>query len=408
MPVYTYTALNNRGKATKGIINADSTRAARVKLRQSQLFLTELIETTREEEPNQRQISSEISLFSRVRAQDLTIMTRQFATLMGASLTMVDSITALIEQTENALLKKTLIQVRESINEGSSLAVALEEHQRIFSPLFINMVRAGEASGALPLVLLRLADFTERQLETRKKVTSKMYYPIIMLVVGALVLFALLTYVVPTITGIFADMKQTLPLPTVILISISDFLQTYWWLIVLLITGLVLAVRRYSCSEHGIAFFDSWAIKAPIFGPITLKVSMARFTRTLGILLQSSIPLLDALDISCAVLNNSILGKSINNAKDLIREGSDIATPLRESGYFPPLVSHMISIGERSGQLEEMLIHVADTYDNDVQTSIDGLTSLIDPLIIVAMGGIMFGITLAILLPIFEMNSAIR
>ena len=408
MPVYTYTALNDRGKSTKGIINADSARAARAKLRQSHLFPTDLTETERSDAPTQRQGGREIHLFRRVRAQDITIMTRQFATLMAASLTVVDSITALIEQTENAMLKRTLIQVRESINEGSSLAAALGEHPRVFSPLFINMVRAGEASGALPLVLLRLADFSERQLDTRKKVTAKMYYPVIMLIVGSAVMFALLTYVVPTITGIFADMEQTLPLPTRILIGLSDFLQSYWWVIALAIALAIIALQRYRRTEHGARLFHTWAIRAPIIGPLNLKIAMARFTRTLGILMQSSIPLLDALDISCAVLNNSILSKSIDDARDLIREGSDIASPLRESGHFPPLVSHMISIGEQSGQLEEMLVRVADTYDNEVQTSIEGLTSLIDPLIIVAMGGVMFGITLAILLPIFEMNTAIR
>lgn len=408
MAVYTYTALNDRGKSTKGIINADSSRAARAKLRQSNLFPTDIIETARSDAPAERSGRREITLFRRVSAQDVTIMTRQFATLLSASLTVVDSLTALIEQTENATLKRALIQVRESVNEGNSLASALEDHPRIFSPLFINMIRAGEASGALPLVLLRLADFTERQLDTRKKVTSKMYYPVIMLVVGSLVMFALLTYVVPTITGIFTDMKQTLPLPTLILITVSDFLQTYWWVIALAIVLIAVAIQRYRRTEHGTTFFHTWAIRMPLFGQLNLKIAMARFTRTLGILMQSSIPLLDALDISRAVLNNSILAKSIDEARDLIREGSDIATPLRESGYFPPLVSHMISIGERSGQLEEMLIRVADTYDNEVQTSIEGLTSLIDPLIIVAMGGVMFGITLAILLPIFEMNTAIR
>ena len=209
-------------------------------------------------------------------------MTRQFATLLSASLTVVDSLTALIEQTENPPLKKTLIQVRESINEGSSLGVALNEHQRVFSTLFINMIQAGEASGALPMVLLRLADFTERQLDTRKKITSTMFYPICMLVIGSLVLFALLTYVVPTVTTIFADMKQTLPWPTVVLISVSDFLQAFWWLLGLAVFGITVALQRYRSTERGTRFFDTWAIKLPLFGPLTLKLAMSRFTRTLG------------------------------------------------------------------------------------------------------------------------------
>jgi general secretion pathway protein F len=203
-------------------------------------------------------------------------------------------------------------------------------------------------------------------------------------------------------------MKATLPWPTLALIALTDFLKGYWWLLVLGVVAVIVALQRYRRTERGTKTFDTWAIRMPLFGPLGLKTAMARFTRTLGILLQSSIPLLDALDISRAVLNNSILSKAIEDAKELIREGSDIATPLRNSGYFPPLVSHMISIGEQSGQLEDMLIRVADTYDNDVQMSIEGLTSLIDPLIMVLMGAFIFGIMLAILLPIFEMNSAVR
>ena len=408
MPVYTYSALNQRGKASKGVINADSPRAARAKLRQSQLFPTELVEASSEAAAASGRHLRDITLFSRVRAQDVTIMTRQFATLLSASLTVVDSITALIEQTENAALKKTLIQVRESINEGRSLGAALDEHRRVFSPLFINMVRVGEASGALPVVLLRLADFSEHQLETRKKITAKMYYPIIMLIVGALVLFALLTYVVPTITTIFADMKQTLPWQTRLLIGVSDFMQGYWWLVALGVVGVAVALQRYRATEKGARWFDAWAIRAPIFGSLNLKLAMARFTRTLGILLQSGIPLLDALDISRAVLDNTILSRSIEGARDLIREGSDIATPLRNSGYFPPLVSHMISIGERSGQLEDMLMRVSETYDTEVRTSIESLTSLIEPIITVVMAVVVFCIMLAILLPIFEINTMVH
>ncbi len=407
MPVYTYSALNQRGKASKGIINADSARAARAKLRQSQLFPTELIETSKDETPVQSRNVREISLFSRVRAQDLAIMTRQFATLLSASLTVVDSITALIEQTENAALKKTLIQVRESINEGRSLGASLDEHRRVFSPLFINMVRAGEASGALPMVLLRLADFSEHQLETRKKITSKMYYPVVMLAVGVLVLFALLTYVVPTITTIFADMDQSLPWQTRLLISVSDFMQAYWWLVAVCIAGIVLAFQRYCATERGTRWYDTWAIRLPVIGPLHLKLAMSRFTRTLGILLQSGIPLLDALDISRAVLNNTVLSQSIESAQELIREGSDIATPLRDSGHFPPLVSHMISIGEQSGQLEDMLVRVSETYDTEVKMSVESLTSLIEPLITVIMAVVVFGIMLAILLPIFEINTMV-
>jgi general secretion pathway protein F len=408
MPVYTYTALDTRGKNAKGVVNADSARAARTKLRQSGLFPTELTETYEAEAQQQSGNLRDIQLLRRVRPQDLTIMTRQFATLLAANLTVVDAFTALIEQTENPTLKKTLIQVRERVNEGSSLAEALGQNRRIFSNLFINMTRAGEASGALPLVMLRLADFTERQLNTRKRITSKMYYPLFMIVIGTAVLFALLTYVVPTVTSIFDNMDQTLPWLTILLISVSDFFRDFWWCLLLGIAVIAVVLQRYSRTERGTAVIDKWKISLPVIGKLVLKMAMSRFTRTLGILLRSGIPLLDALDISGAVVNNTILNSAITTAKDAIREGADIAGPLKTSGYFPPLVSHMISIGEKSGQLEEMLLRVADAYDNEVETTIDGLTSLLEPVIIVAMAAVVFVIMLAVLLPIFELNTIIH
>lgn len=408
MPVYTYSALDARGKETKGIINADSARAARVKLRQAGLFTTALLETEAPDTAERHRGLALLQMVRRVQAQDVTVMTRQFATLLAANLTVVDVLTALIEQTENRTLQRTLIQVRESVLEGSSLAAALGQHRRVFSQLFVNMVRAGEASGALPLVMLRLADFSERQLETRKRITAKMYYPLFMMAVGALVLFALLTYVVPTVTTLFTNMRRTLPWPTVALITVSNFLQVYWWLLLLGLGGIFVALRQYGCTARGERLFATWKIRAPLLGKLALKVAMSRFTRTLGILLHSGIPLLDALDIAGAVVNNVVLAEAIGTARDAIREGADIAGPLKASGYFPPLVSHMISIGEKSGQLEEMLLRVADAYDSEVATSIEGLTSLVEPIIIVVMAIVVFGIMLAVLLPIFELNTMVR
>src|SRR5215470_352136 len=408
MPVYTYSALDARGKETKGVVNADSARAARVKLRQSGLFTKELQETIDAETQERNRRLTLLQTMRRVRPQDITVMTRQFATLLSANLTVVDALTALIEQTENRTLQRTLIQVRESVLEGSSLATALGQHRRVFAQLFVNMVRAGEASGALPLVMLRLADFSERQLDTRKKITAKMYYPLFMIAIGGIILFALLTYVVPTVTTLFSNMRRTLPWPTVVLISVSNFLQAYWWLLLLGLLGIFLALRQYGRTARGERRFDTWKIRAPLIGKLALKVAMSRFTRTLGILLHSGIPLLDALEIARAVVDNSVLAAAINTARDAIREGADIASPLKASGYFPPLVSHMISIGEKSGQLEDMLLRVAESYDNEVATSVEALTSLVEPIIIVVMAMVVFGIMLAVLLPIFELNTMVR
>jgi general secretion pathway protein F len=408
MPVYTYSALDARGKESKGVVNADSARAARVKLRQSGLFTRDLQETAEAESPDRSRRLEWLQAVRRVRPQDVTVMTRQLATLLSANLTIVDALTALIEQTENRTLQRTLIQIRERVLEGVSLATALGQHRRVFAPLFVNMVRAGEASGALPLVMLRLADFSERQLDTRKKITAKMYYPMFMIAVGALILFALLTYVVPTVTTLFTNMRRTLPWPTVVLISVSNFLQSYWWALALGLVGLLVGVQQYGRTERGERRFDTWKIRAPMIGKLALKVAMSRFTRTLGILLHSGIPLLDALDIARAVVNNSVLDSAISTARDAIREGADIASPLKASGYFPPLVSHMISIGEKSGQLEDMLMRISESYDKEVETSIEGLTSLVEPVIIVVMAIVVFGIMLAVLLPIFELNTMVR
>ena len=408
MPVYTYSALNERGKVTKGVINADSPRAARGKLRQAGLFATDVLETAEAEAQGGGRNVSGFSLLQRVRQQDLTVMTRQFATLMAANLTVVEALTALIEQTESRQLQKTLIQVRESINEGSSLAAALEQHPRVFSALFVNMARAGETSGTLPVVMLWLADLTERQLDTRNQITAKMYYPLFMLVIGGLVLLALLTYVVPTVTTIFSHMSATLPLPTRILIAVSDFLKAYWWIMGLAAFGVFLAVERYRRTTRGARRFDLWKIRAPLVGKLALRMAMSRFTRTLGMLLHSDIPLLDALEIARAVVNNTVLSDAIRHAQEEIREGATIAAPLQASGYFPPLVSHMISVGEKTGRLEEMLLRVADNYDNEVRSSVEGLTSLVEPVIIVLMAVVVFGIMLAVLLPIFELNTTIR
>ena len=408
MPVYTYSALNERGKVTKGVINADSPRAARGKLRQAGLFATDILETAEAEAHGDGRNLSGFSLLQRVRPQDLTVMTRQFATLMAANLTVVDALTALIEQTESRPLQKTLIQVRESINEGSGLAAALEQHPRVFSSLFVNMSRAGETSGTLSVVMLWLADLTERQLDTRNQITAKMYYPLFMLIIGGLILLALLTYVVPTVTTIFSHMSATLPMPTRILIAVSDFLKAYWWIMGLAAFGVFLAVERYRRTARGARRFDLWKIRMPLVGKLALRMAMSRFTRTLGMLLHSDIPLLDSLEIARAVVNNTVLSDAIRHAQEEIREGATIAAPLQASGYFPPLVSHMISVGEKTGRLEEMLLRVADNYDNEVRSSVEGLTSLVEPVIIVLMAVVVFGIMLAVLLPIFELNTTIR
>ncbi len=408
MPVYEYNALNSKGKTVTGIIDADSSKTARLKLRKSGIFTTELKENTRTSTKEPTKDISISTLLKKVKQQDISIMTRQLSTLVGAGLPLLEALTALVDQTNNPFLKKVIATVRERVNEGSTLADALSEHPRVFSRLFSNMVRAGESSGALEIVLLRSADYTESQLALRNKIWATLAYPILMLLIGSGVLFFLLTFVIPIVTGIFSDLEQTLPLPTLILISISDFLSKVWWIIILAIVGFIFWIKKYVRTSRGRVVIDRIKLKLPLFGNLINKIAISRFSRTLQILLSTGVNILDSLDIVKTIVNNEVLAEVIETAKENIREGEDIAPPLERSGLFPPIVIHMIAIGEKSGRLEEMLSRVSDAYDNEVQTTIQGITSLLEPLMILVMGLVVGFIVISILLPIFEMNQIIK
>lgn len=406
MPVYEYRALNTSGRTVKGIVDADSSRAARLKLRRNGIFPTELHEEA-EAQGDKREFDV-LRFLRRVKLQEVAITVRQLSTLLSAGLPLVESLTAIIEQVPNPALKKIVTQVRERVNEGSSLADAFAQHPRIFSSLFVNMTRAGERSGALEIVLERLADFTENQVAFRHKISAAMVYPILMTFVGIGVLGFLLGYVIPTVTQIFEDLKQTLPLPTLILMMASDALRRFWWVGVVVLALMLLGIDRYSRTEAGRLVLDRVKIKAPIFGPLALKVAIARFTRTLAILLRSGVPVLTSMDIVKNVVSNRVLEHVIEEARDNIREGQDIAPPLRRSQLFPPMATHMIAVGEKSGKLEDMLMRVADTFETDVETTVQGLTALIEPLMILLMGSVIGFIALSILLPIFQINQIVK
>lgn len=407
MPVFEYKAYNTSGKPVSGLIDAESSSAARQKLRKAGVFTTALKEEEKVKE-TRKGLRAPITVFKTVKLADLAIMTRQLSTLLGAGLPLVESLTALIDQTSNFTLKKVISQIRERVNEGSTLADALGQHPRIFSSLYVNMTRAGESSGALEIVLQRLADFTENQLALKNKLFATLAYPILMLFVGAGVLLFLLTFVIPKVTSIFYETQQALPLPTQILLSVSGMLKKTWWLIIIGVILLIFVIQKINRNEKGKAFFDRMKLNLPFFGKLIQKIAISRFTRTFGILLHSGIPVLTSLDIVKTVVNNSVLFKAIEEARNNIREGEAIAPPLNRSGLFPPMVTHMISVGERSGRLEEMLQKISEASENEVQSTIQGLTSLLEPVMILFMGSIVGFIVLSILLPIFEMNQLIR
>jgi len=418
MPVFEYKGLNQAGKSVRGMLEADSAKTLRSQLRKDGIFLTDVIGQAEGGRAGVRkgagaaQADREVNFGKlaggRITTDDIAITTRQLATLLGAGVTLVESLTALVEQVEKEKLKRILSDVKQRVNEGSSLADALAVHQKVFGSLYVNMIRAGEHSGALDAVLLRLADFTESQSRLQQKIIGTMTYPAIMMVVGAGILTLLMVVVIPKVTKIFTTMKATLPITTRILIWVSNFLRDWWFIIFPIIGLIIFGLMTYFRSPKGKPVWDRFALKAPIFGSLLRLLAISRFARTLATLLKSGVPLLVAMDITKAVVTNSVLSEVVEKARDAIREGESIATPIKRSGQFPPLVYHMIAIGERSGQLEDMLLSVADSYENQVNVRIGALTSMLEPILTVMMGVVIAFVAFSVLMPILQVNSAIR
>ncbi|HPQ70004.1 MAG TPA: type II secretion system inner membrane protein GspF [bacterium] len=411
MAVYSYKAMNANGKTISGIVDAESAKAARAKLRRDGMFPTEIAEVSEDKRLRGKGLSMEIDIKSmrgKVGIQDLAMTVRQLATMAGAGIPLVESIGALSNQVEDVVLKKTLSQVRDKVNEGSSLANALKDFPKIFTPLFVNMVSAGENSGTLDIVLSRLADFTESQMTLRQKIRSAMIYPIMMAVIGSGIVSYLVAFVIPKITKIFEGMDKALPAVTLALLSVSLFIKSYWYLIILMIAGIVYGLRRWRATERGRELSDRFLLKLPIYGKLLLKIAVARFVRTLGTLLKSGVPIMSALEIVKNVVNNKVLEKAIENARENVKEGEAIAKPLERSGIFPPVVIHMIHVGESTGELENMLFRVADAYEVEVESTINGLTAIFEPIMLLAMAGLVGFAVIAILLPIMDMTSGLQ
>jgi general secretion pathway protein F len=392
------------GKPVKGVRDAENAKSLRTALRKDGVLLTVATEGKAAEAKAKRNIKL-FEVFSRPSVSDVAVLTRQLATLIGAGIPLFESLNALIEQIENEQLKRALTQVREQVREGTSFAKALEAHPTVFPPLYINMVRAGEASGTLTQVLQRLTQFLESQAKLKGKVASALAYPVLMAIIGTTLVSILMIAVVPNVTTIFASMDQALPWYTALLITTSDFMAGYWWLLLALLGLGIYTFRRWRRTPTGKLRWDIIVLKIPVFGKVVLMLSIARFARTLATLLASGVALLTAMDIVSNVLGNAALEKVVLEAISSIREGQSIAEPLKRSGRFPPIVTHMITIGERSGQLEGMLESVANAYDTEVENRVQMLTSLLEPLIIVTMGGIVGFIAVSILMPLIQMSS---
>lgn len=408
MSVYEYVALDEKGRERKGFVDATGVFAARQQLRERGVYPTSIV-PAQEKKSSSLSGLMDISLRQTVSTKEISVFTRQLATLLGAGIPLVPSFGVLLAQTKNPGLVKILAQIRGDINEGKSLTASLETYPRIFPPFYINMVKAGEASGTLNLVLERLADFSENQQALISKIRASLAYPVIMLLVGTLVIFLLMTFVVPQITEIFTDMQQTLPLITIILIAVSHFLKSFWWLIFLLILAGIAAFKYLTAgTQAGRRSWDLIKLRVPVWGSVNLKIAIARFARTLATLLHSGVPLLTALDIVGRVVNNMFISETIAIAAREVEEGQSLSAPLAQSGIFPPMVTEMIAVGEQSGSLERMLDRIATAYETEAQSDILVMTSLLEPLMILAMGLAVGFIVVSILLPIFEMNQLVR
>lgn len=412
MSQYEVSAADRNGKTIKMLVDADSVKSARAKARAQGLTPIDVVAadgTTGSSGGTGADGAPKESLFASpfkgVSPQEISSMTRQLASLVKAHVPVVESLSAIVEQAENIKLKKILMGVRQEVREGQSLGDAFAHHPKYFDRVYVNMIRAGESSGKLDSVLLRLADVQEANLRLKNQVSGALTYPILMVVMAFLVVGFILVKVVPEITAMFKDAGHALPTPTVILITISDFFIANWKPMIVGFLGIAIVIQRWFATPKGRAWKDLNALKVPVVGDLVRKVSVARFARTLGTLLKASVPMLTALQITRNVVDNDVFERVLDDVITQVREGRALNVALKQSRQFPPIVVHMTGVGEKTGDLEEMLNNIAGDYENETQTSLAKLTSLLNPLLMIVMAGAIGFIVMAVLLPIFDMGS---
>ncbi|MBL8602577.1 MAG: type II secretion system inner membrane protein GspF [Myxococcales bacterium] len=429
---FAYTGVDAKGKTVRGTIDADDVKNVRLLLRKQGIFLdaaTALAEdrgagktparagaaaktdgaaaggrSLEEMAPALVKALKALRRMASSTSGTVALCTRQLATLVKAGIPLVDALNALIEQIEHEDLRAAFVDVRAKVNEGIAFATALHAHPQYFTPLYINMVAAGEASGTLDAVLARLADFTEGQQRLKNKIVGALAYPAFMGVFGVVILGVMMVVVVPKVSAIFEDFRQALPWYTSALIGTSHFIADFWWLVILALIGLVIAFNRWKVTPEGAYRWDSIRLRLPVFGELTRMVAITRFTRTLATLLSSGVTLLKAMEIVKGVMENRVLEAVITEAATSIKEGESIAEPLKRSGRFPPIVTQMIAIGEKSGELEPMLEAIAGSYDSAIDGRVAVLTSLLEPVMIVVMGGASGFVAFSILMPLLQLN----
>ncbi len=408
MPVYEYTALDASGRKSSGLIDADSPLAARQRLRETGIFPVEVAEALLRADGDLSGRIPFARIFQRVKVSELAMATRQLSILLSAGVPLIGCLEAIISQSSNPAFKRVMAQVKDAINEGMGLAPALSRHPRLFSPMYVSMVEAGETSGSLDLVLDRLSDLMEQRQTLRNRLRAVLAYPIFMSFVGVIVVFFLLAFIVPNITSIFTEMRRALPPTTTALIAVSAFLQSYWWLLLLCIAGAAASLGRLRKTARGKRLWDKARLSLPVAGGVYHKILLARFGRTLATLLAGGVQLIPALGIVRSVLDNVVFQQSIDAAIEDIRAGRSLSGSLGRNKWFPPIVLQMIAVGEKSGDLEQMLDRIALTYEREAESLTVAFTSLLEPLMILVMGLLVGFIVISILLPIFEMSRMIR
>ena len=407
MPIFEYLAIDSKGKKVKGTVDADSIRQAKNRLKTNKIYPTEINEISSAPTFNKGDVLKYFQT-NKISQKDLSVTTRQLATLVGAGLPLVSALSACADQTENETIKRIIVDVREDVQEGLSLSASLEKFPKAFPKLYISMVASGEASGTLDTVLLNLADHLEEQVELMGKVKSALMYPVAMLIICFLVIMGLFIFVVPKIVDIFLKQGAVLPLPTKITLAISNFLIAYWWFVIILIFGSIFLTTWYYRTKDGKALIDKIILKLPIYGPIYQKIYTARVSQTLSSLLNSGVQLLTAMEICKKIVSNIYVIEALEDAKEKVREGSNLADELKKSKLFPSLLTHMIAVGEKSGELESMLMKAGKAYKAEVDATLSALTSILELLMIVVVGCIVLWVVMSVMLPMVDMINLVQ
>jgi type IV pilus assembly protein PilC len=402
---FEYKVRDTQGRLLKGSLEGDSQALVANRLRQMGYLPIAV----------QQQASAKLQsdlkipwLSDRVKLKEVAVFSRQFATMINSGLSLIRALNILEEQTENKKLAGVVKEVRLDIEKGASLSQALARHPKVFNRLYVSMVRAGETGGVLDSVLLQLAGIIEKQVELKGKIKSAMTYPVAVLFLVLLIVTAMLIFVVPTFQKLYTDLGGTLPLPTRLLLMVSKIVTKWAPVIVLAEVGMVIAFKRWLQSDRGRAIWDAFKLRLPIFGKLVHKTALTRFSRTFAVLLKSGVPILEALEITSETVNNTVVARAIKATQEAVKQGESVASELTKHAVFPPMVVQMLAVGEETGQVDTMLEKVADFYDQEIEATVDALTSLLEPLLIVVMGGAVGGMVVALYMPMFQIINLVK